>query len=54
MSRFGYEAERPMLKDVSFRIEAGQVAALVGPTGRGQDHHHQPDPAILRSGYRAW
>ena len=25
-------------KDVSFRIEPGQVAALVGPTGAGQDH----------------
>ena len=33
---FGYEAEAPILKDVSFRIEPGQVAALVGPTGAGK------------------
>jgi subfamily B ATP-binding cassette protein MsbA len=33
---FGYEEETPILKDVSFRIEPGQVAALVGPTGAGK------------------
>jgi ATP-binding cassette, subfamily B, bacterial len=33
---FGYEPETPILKDVSFRIEPGQVAALVGPTGAGK------------------
>ncbi len=33
---FGYEPDRPVLKDVSFRIEPGQVAAFVGPTGAGK------------------
>jgi len=33
---FGYETERPILEDMSFRIEAGQVAAFVGPTGAGK------------------
>jgi ATP-binding cassette subfamily B protein len=34
--RFGYQAASPVLRDVSFRIEPGQVAALVGPTGAGK------------------
>jgi subfamily B ATP-binding cassette protein MsbA len=33
---FGYTPESPILKDVSFEIEAGKVAALVGPTGAGK------------------
>jgi len=33
---FNYEPARPVLNDVSFRIEPGQVAALVGPTGAGK------------------
>ena len=33
---FAYEPDRPILKNVSFRIEPGQVAALVGPTGAGK------------------
>ncbi|MGA3201078.1 MAG: ABC transporter ATP-binding protein [Bryobacteraceae bacterium] len=33
---FGYEPKQPVLKDVSFKIEAGTVAALVGPTGAGK------------------
>jgi ATP-binding cassette, subfamily B, bacterial len=33
---FAYEPETPVLKDVSFRIDPGQVAALVGPTGAGK------------------
>ena len=45
---FGYEKDNLVLRDVSFRIEPGHVAALVGPTGR-QDHYHQPDSAFLRS-----
>jgi subfamily B ATP-binding cassette protein MsbA len=34
--RFEYEPERPILRDVSFCIEPGQVAALAGPTGAGK------------------
>jgi len=33
---FCYEPHYPVLNDVSFRIEPGQVAALVGPTGAGK------------------
>jgi ATP-binding cassette, subfamily B, bacterial len=34
--RFGYDDETPVLKDLSFRVEPGQVAALVGPSGTGK------------------
>jgi len=33
---FHYEPDTPVLKDLSLRIEPGQVAALVGPTGAGK------------------
>ena len=33
---FAYNEGYATLKDVSFRVEAGQVAALVGPTGAGK------------------
>ena len=33
---FGYEADEPVLCDVSFRASAGQTVALVGPTGAGK------------------
>lgn len=33
---FGYVPTEPVLKDVSFRIEPGQVVALAGPTGSGK------------------
>ncbi len=33
---FSYQAEYPVLRDVSLRIEPGHVAALVGPTGAGK------------------
>ncbi|HEC35574.1 MAG TPA: ABC transporter ATP-binding protein, partial [Anaerolineae bacterium] len=33
---FEYEAEIPVLKDVSFRCEPGQVVALLGSTGSGK------------------
>lgn len=33
---FSYIAAQPVLTDVSFNIEAGQTAALVGPTGAGK------------------
>jgi ATP-binding cassette, subfamily B, multidrug efflux pump len=33
---FAYEPGRPVLRDVSFTIEPGQTAALVGPTGAGK------------------
>jgi ATP-binding cassette subfamily B protein len=33
---FGYSPDQPILEDVSFAIEPGQVAAFVGPTGGGK------------------
>lgn len=33
---FGYEAHRPVLKDVSFTIPAGETLAVVGRTGSGK------------------
>jgi ATP-binding cassette, subfamily B, bacterial len=33
---FSYTPETPILMDVSFKVEPGQVAAIVGPTGAGK------------------
>ncbi len=33
---FGYDAEVPVLRDVTFRIEPGQFVGVVGPTGTGK------------------
>ncbi len=34
--RFGYEPGRPVLKDVSFSLQAGHSIAIVGPSGSGK------------------
>ena len=34
--RFSYDGSTPVLNDVSFEIEPGQIAALVGPSGMGK------------------
>ncbi len=33
---FGYEADAPVLREVSFAAEPGQMIAIVGPTGAGK------------------
>ena len=33
---FGYDPARPVLKDISFSVEPGQLVALVGPSGSGK------------------
>ena len=33
---FGYEAHKPVLKDVSFHVEAGKVLGIVGRSGAGK------------------
>ena len=33
---FSYSPDQPILKDISFQIEPGQVAAFVGPSGAGK------------------
>ncbi len=34
--RFGYETSRPILKGLSFSVDAGHTVALVGPSGSGK------------------
>src|SRR5690606_1711016 len=33
---FSYSPDRPLIHDLSFRVEPGQTVAIVGPTGAGK------------------
>jgi ATP-binding cassette subfamily B protein len=33
---FGYDKEKPVLKNISFKVKAGQTVAILGPTGSGK------------------
>lgn len=33
---FGYEKDHPILKDISFNVQAGETAAIIGATGSGK------------------
>lgn len=33
---FGYDEAKPILKDISFKVKAGQTVAILGPTGSGK------------------
>ncbi|GAA3029697.1 ABC transporter ATP-binding protein [Microbacterium dextranolyticum] len=33
---FGYAPDKPLIRDLSFRVEPGQTVAIVGPTGAGK------------------
>lgn len=34
--KFGYNAEKPLIKDLNAEIKSGQMVAIVGPTGAGK------------------
>jgi subfamily B ATP-binding cassette protein MsbA len=52
---FGYDPARPVLRNVSFRIEPGQLAAFIGPTGAGKTtiislvpRFYDPDSGVVK------
>ena len=52
---FAYTPDTPILKDVSLKIDSGQVAALVGPTGAGKTsvisliaRFYDPDEGMIK------
>jgi len=39
---FRYEPDKPLIDNLSVDVRSGEVLAIVGPTGAGQDHPRQP------------
>ena len=52
--RYPRRAERfPNCRAIELEVKAGEVVALVGPSGGGQDHAGQPGAALLRRHQRS-
>jgi len=56
---FGFDPEKPVLREVNLRVEAGETVALVGPSGSGKStllklllRFHAPDRGAIRLGGR--
>jgi len=52
---FSYDPQQPVLKNINLKIEPGQVAALVGPTGAGKTtiisliaRFYDPDSGVVK------
>ncbi|MBD8069084.1 ABC transporter ATP-binding protein [Bacillus sp. PS06] len=53
--QFGYEADKPVIKDLSLDVAEGQTVAIVGPTGAGKStiinllmRFYEPDRGSIR------
>lgn len=33
---FSYDPEKPLIRNLNFKVDAGQMVAIVGPTGAGK------------------
>ena len=51
--RYSAEQDRPTLDGVSFAAQPGELVALVGHSGRGQNHADLSDSALVRCERRA-
>lgn len=45
---FRYDPEKPLIEDLSLKVEPGHTVAIVGPTGSRQDDPGEPAHAVLR------
>ncbi len=43
----GYQAQQPIIKDLSLQVPAGSLVRSFGPTGAGENHHREPLDAVL-------